>query len=139
MLDGDIVRTHLSKGLGFSKEDRSINARRIGQVASEIVKHNGIVICANIAPYEEDRIYNRKLISQYGKYVEVYIDTSLEKCETRDVKGLYKLARNSDLKNFTGIDDPFEEPTKYDIKICGTSLTNINNNINTIINYLSNL
>lgn len=137
ILDGDIVRTHLSKGLGFSKKDRSINARRIGYVASEIVKHNGIVICANIAPYEEDRLYNRQLISQYGKYVEVYIDTSIENCESRDVKGLYKLARNGDLKNFTGIDDPFEEPKTYDIKISGSNSTNINNNINTIIDYIN--
>src|SRR5690606_26919569 len=93
ILDGDIIRKNLSRGLTFSKEDRSINIRRIGYVASEIVKHNGIVICANIAPYQKDRDYNRKIISKYGGYYEVFVNTSLEICEIRDVKGLYKLAR----------------------------------------------
>jgi len=111
LLDADIIRTHLSKGLGFSKEDRSMNVRRIGYVASEIVKHGGIVIVANIAPYEEDRQYNRNLISEYGKYIEFFVDTPIEVCEERDVKGLYKSARNGTIKNFTGISDPFEIPT----------------------------
>jgi sulfate adenylyltransferase len=111
LLDADIIRTHLSKGLGFSKEYRSMNVRRIGYVASEIVKHGGIVIVANIAPYEEDRLYNRNLISEYGKYIEFYVDTPIEICEERDIKGLYKLARQGILKNFTGISDPFEIPT----------------------------
>jgi sulfate adenylyltransferase len=111
LLDADIIRTHLSKGLGFSKEDRSMNVRRIGYVASEIVKHGGIVIVANIAPYDEDRLYNRNLISSYGKYIEFYVDTPLEVCEERDVKGLYKSARQGTLKNFTGISDPFEMPS----------------------------
>ena len=110
LLDADIIRTHLSKGLGFSKEDRSMNVRRIGYVAHEIVKHGGIVIVANIAPFEEDRKYNRNLISPYGKYVELYVDTPVEVCEERDVKGLYKAARAGTLKNFTGVSDPFEIP-----------------------------
>lgn len=120
ILDADVIRTHLSKGLGFSREDRSMNVRRIGYVASEIVKHNGIVIVANIAPYEEDRQYNRRLISSYGKYIEVYVKTSLEVCENRDVKGLYKLAREGKIQNFTGINDPFEEPQTSDIIIDGS-------------------
>jgi sulfate adenylyltransferase len=111
LLDADIIRTHLSKGLGFSKEDRSMNVRRIGYVAHEIVKHGGIVIVANIAPFEEDRTFNRNLISPYGKYVELYVDTPVEVCEERDVKGLYKAARAGTLKNFTGVSDPFEIPT----------------------------
>jgi sulfate adenylyltransferase len=111
ILDADEVRTHLSKGLGFSKEDRSTNVRRIGYVASEIVRHGGTVLVANIAPYQEDRDYNRKLISTYGKYVEVFVDTSIDICEYRDVKGLYKAARAGTLKNFTGVSDPFECPT----------------------------
>jgi len=110
LLDADEIRTHLSKGLGFSKEDRSMNVRRIGYVASEIVKHGGIVLVANIAPFKEDRDYNRRLVSQYGKYIEVFVDTSLEVCESRDVKGLYKLARAGKITQFTGISDPYEAP-----------------------------
>lgn len=114
ILDGDVVRTHLSKGLSFSKEDRSTNVRRIGYVAMEIVKHGGIVICANIAPYEDDRQINRDLISSVGTYIEILMDTSLNVCETRDVKGLYRLARKGVIKNLTGIDDPFERPIHPD-------------------------
>ena len=117
LLDGDIIRKNLSKGLGFSREDRSTNVRRIGYVASEIVKHNGIVICANIAPYEEDRTYNRHLITNHGHYIEVFMDTPLAVCEDRDVKGLYALARNGVLKEFTGISDPFNKPLLSDITI----------------------
>ena len=111
LLDADVIRTHLSKGLGFSKEDRSMNVRRIGYVASEIVRHGGIVIVANIAPFAEDRAFNRCLISQHGRYVEIFCDTSLETCANRDVKGLYKAAFAGTLKNFTGVSDPFESPT----------------------------
>ncbi len=105
ILDGDAVRLNLSKGLGFSKADRSTNVRRIGYVASEIVKHGGLVICANIAPYDDDRLFNRQLISQHGRYIEVFVNTSLTTCEQRDVKGLYKLAREGKMKGMTGIDD----------------------------------
>ena len=111
VLDADEIRTHLSKGLGFSREDRSTNVRRIGYVASEIVRHGGIVLVANIAPFEEDRAVNRRLVSQYGVYQEVFVDTTLETCEARDVKGLYKAARAGTIKQFTGISDPFETPT----------------------------
>jgi sulfate adenylyltransferase len=117
LLDGDIVRTHLSSELGFSKEHRSINVRRIGYVASEITKNGGIAICAPIAPYEKDREYNRKLISKLGGYIEIHISTSLEKCEERDVKGLYKLAREGKLKEFTGISDPYENPSNAELVI----------------------
>jgi sulfate adenylyltransferase len=111
VLDADIIRTHLSKGLGFSKADRSMNVRRIGYVASEIVRHGGIVVVANIAPFEEDRAYNKALISAVGTYVEFFVDTPVEVCEARDVKGLYKAARAGTLANFTGVSDPFERPT----------------------------
>ena len=110
LLDADEIRTHLSKGLGFSKEDRSMNVRRIGYVASEIVRHGGIVLVANIAPYEEDRLFNKTLISQYGTYLEVFVDTSLDECEKRDVKGLYAAARAGKITQFTGISDPYERP-----------------------------
>ena len=117
LLDGDIIRTHLSSELGFSKEHRSINVKRIGYVASEITKNGGIAVCAPIAPYERDRNYNRKLISKLGGYIEVHVATSLEKCEERDVKGLYKLAREGKLKEFTGISDPYEDPINPELKI----------------------
>ncbi len=118
ILDGDIVRQHLSKGLGFSKDDRSTNVRRIGFVASEIVRHGGTVICANIAPYEADRLANRAQIeSGGGTYKEIWVNTPLEVCEQRDAKGLYKLAREGKIKQFTGISDPFEIPTLVDFTI----------------------
>ena len=135
LLDADVIRMNLSKGLGFSKEDRSMNVRRIGYVASEIVKHGGIVICANIAPYDEDRLYNRKLISMYGKYIEVYMRTSLECCIKRDTKGLYRAAIEGKVKNFTGISDPFEEPTKSDLILDGE--VDLESNLNHIISRLN--
>ena len=118
ILDGDIIRQELSKGLGFSKEDRSTNVRRIGYLAYEIVKHGGTVICANIAPYDEDRLYNRNRIENIGgKYIEIFVNTSLEVCEKRDVKNLYKLARKGIIKQFTGISDNFDLPSKVDFTI----------------------
>ncbi len=137
ILDGDVVRLHLSKGLGFSKEDRSINVQRIGYVASEVVKHNGIAICANIAPYQEDREINRKTIEEYGTYLEIFVDTKLEICEQRDIKGLYKLARKGIIKNFTGISDPFERPKNPTLVIDGSIA--IESNMEIIIDKLKEL
>ena len=117
LLDGDIVRTHLSSELGFSKEHRSLNVQRIGFVASEITKNGGIAICAPIAPYEHDRKINRELISKVGSFIEIFVNTSLEKCEERDSKGLYKLAREGKIKEFTGISDPYEVPKSPDIVV----------------------
>ncbi len=135
LLDGDVVRTHLSKGLGFSKEDRSINVRRIGYVASEITKHRGIAICAPIAPYEADRQYNRQLISSFGGYIEVFVDTPLEVCEQRDVKGLYAKARAGLIKGFTGIDDPYEPPSNPEI-VCRTTEETVEQCVEKILDYL---
>ncbi|MCH8328375.1 MAG: bifunctional sulfate adenylyltransferase/adenylylsulfate kinase, partial [Candidatus Marinimicrobia bacterium] len=117
LLDGDMVRTHLSSELGFSKEHRSINIRRIGFVASEITKNGGIAVCAPIAPYTVDRQFNRDLISALGGYIEVHVSTPLSVCEARDVKGLYAKARQGIIKQFTGIDDPYEEPVDAEIVI----------------------
>ena len=117
LLDGDIVRTHLSSELGFSKEHRSLNVRRIGFVASEITKNGGIAICAPIAPYRLDRQFNRGMIDPLGGYIEVFVNTPLEVCEQRDVKGLYAKARKGLLKQFTGIDDPYEKPEHAEIVI----------------------
>ncbi len=136
MLDADIVRTNLSKGLGFSRDDRSTNVRRIGYVCSEIVKHGGIAIVANIAPYEDDRKYNRGIIEGAGgTYVECFVDTTLEKCEERDIKGLYALARKGIIKEFTGISDPYEIPVNPEIVIDGEM--NLDIIIDKIIDWLN--
>ena len=110
LLDGDVVRQNLSSELGFSKEHRDINIRRIGYVASEITKNGGIALCAPIAPYEKTRKSIRNEIEHYGAYIEVYVATSVEECEKRDRKGLYKLAREGKIKEFTGISDPYNVP-----------------------------
>jgi sulfate adenylyltransferase len=138
LLDADVVRLNLSKGLGFSKEDRSTNVRRIGYVASEIVNNGGIVICANIAPYEADRQANRKLISSKGRYIEVYMKTSLECCIRRDVKGLYKLALEGKVQNFTGVSDPFEEPLTADLVLDGDDMNmEIGENVEKILKLIN--
>lgn len=117
ILDGDVVRNNLSKGLGFSKEDRDTNIARIGFVANEITKHRGIAICSAIAPFEQARQQNRKLISSNGNYIEVYISTPAEVCKQRDVKGLYKMASVGKLKGLTGFDDSYEVPSNPEITI----------------------
>lgn len=114
-LDGDVIRTHLSKGLGFSKEDRDTNIERIGFVASEITKHRGLVICAAIAPYKSARIKNRKMINRHGEYIEVHVATPVEECKRRDVKGLYAKAERGEIQNFTGVNDPYEAPERPEI------------------------
>ncbi|PRX37592.1 sulfate adenylyltransferase [Meinhardsimonia xiamenensis] len=117
LLDGDVVRKHLSSELGFSKEHRDLNIRRIGFVASEITKNGGIAICAPIAPYAATRRAVREMIEQYGAFVEVHVATSLEECERRDRKGLYKLAREGKIKEFTGISDPYEVPENPELRV----------------------
>ncbi|MBP9183968.1 MAG: bifunctional sulfate adenylyltransferase/adenylylsulfate kinase [Fuscovulum sp.] len=117
LLDGDVVRKHLSSELGFSKEHRDINIKRIGYVASEITKNGGIAICAPIAPYTATRRAVREMIEAYGAFVEVHVATSIEECERRDRKGLYKLAREGKIKEFTGISDPYEMPTKAELVV----------------------
>lgn len=107
LLDGDVVRTNLSKGLGFSKEDRDANIKRIGFVAHLLTRNEVIAIASAISPYREVRDYNRKMI---GNFVEVYVKCSVEECERRDVKGLFKKARAGEITGFTGVDDPYEEP-----------------------------
>jgi len=121
LLDGDIVRQHLSSELGFSKEHRNINIQRIAYVASEITKHSGIAICAPIAPYTAQRDSARKLVEPFGTFIEVYVSTSFEVCEDRDVKGLYAKARKGLIKGFTGLDDPYEAPTNPEIEVDGSS------------------
>jgi sulfate adenylyltransferase len=117
LLDGDIVRKNLSSELGFSKEHRDLNIRRIGYVASEITKNGGIAICAPIAPYATTRRAVREDIEQYGAFVEVHVATSIDECERRDRKGLYKLAREGKIKEFTGISDPYDVPETPELKL----------------------
>ena len=113
-MDGDIVRTHLSKGLGFSAEDRDTNIRRIGYVASEIVRHGGVAVCAAVSPYRATRDDVRNMVG-VDHFIEVFVDTPLSVCEDRDVKGMYAKARRGEIKNFTGIDDPYEPPENPEI------------------------
>ena len=123
LLDGDIVRRHLSSQLGFSKEHRDINVRRIGFVASEITKNRGIAICAPIAPYARTRGDVRQAVYQYGGFIEVHVATPLEICEKRDRKGVYAKARAGLIKGFTGVDDPYEAPETPEVRVDMTHLT----------------
>ncbi len=116
-LDGDTVRTHLSKGLGFSKEDRDTNIERIGWVASRLTRQGGAVITAAISPYDETRRQARAMVEEWGPFVEVFVQASVEECARRDVKGLYEKAFRGEIKGFTGVDDPYEVPTDAEIVI----------------------
>ena len=117
LLDGDLVRKNLSSELGFSKEHRDLNIRRIGYVASEITKNGGIAICAPIAPYATTRRAVREDVEQFGAFIEVHVATSIEECERRDRKGLYKLAREGKIKEFTGISDPYDMPANPELRL----------------------
>ena len=114
-LDGDTVRTHLSKGLGFSKEDRDAHVERLGWVASRITRHGGVVIVAAISPYEQARRNARTLVEEHGPFVEVHVDCSVEECARRDVKGLYEKAFRGEIAEFTGVSDPYEAPTSPEL------------------------
>jgi sulfate adenylyltransferase len=134
LLDGDVVRNNLSRGLGFSKEDRDANIRRIGFVAAEIVKHQGTVVCAAVSPYRATRNDVRSLIGA-ERFVEVFVNTPIEECERRDVKGMYRKARLGELKNFTGIDDPYEQPLSPELEL-DTLTHSAEENAHLIIAYL---
>ena len=122
VLDGDVVRTHLSSELTFSREHRDLNIRRIGWVAGEVVKHGGTVVVAAIAPYEAAREEARALVEKQGRFVLVHLSTPLEVCEQRDVKGLYARARAGEIPEFTGVSDPYEPPARAEVEI-DTSVT----------------
>jgi adenylyl-sulfate kinase len=114
-LDGDTVRTHLTKGLGFSKEDRDTNIERIGWVASRITRHGGAAIVAAISPYAETRAKARQMIEEFGPMVEVFVGASVEECTRRDTKGLYEKALRGEIKEFTGVSDPYEQPEQPEL------------------------
>lgn len=134
VLDGDIVRTHLSRGLGFSKEDRDANIRRIGFVAGEIVRHHGAVVCAAISPYRSTRNDVRNMIGN-DNFIEVFVDTPLAECERRDTKGLYAKARKGEMPEFTGIDSPYEPPLSPEL-VVETVNTSAAENAYKILDYL---
>lgn len=116
VLDGDIVRTHLSKGLGFSREDRDTNVRRIGFVAGEVVRHGGIVVAAVVSPYRATRDEVRRMLPA-GTFLEVFVDTPIDVCEARDVKGWYAKARSGEITGLTGVDDPYEPPLDPELRL----------------------
>jgi adenylyl-sulfate kinase len=134
-LDGDIVRNGLCKDLSFSKEDREENIRRIGHVAHQMVQADLIVLCAFISPFRESRDNVRKLFND-GEFIEVFVDTPLEVCEQRDVKGLYKKARAGELLEFTGIDSPYEKPLKPEVHIKMISGKSLEDAVQDIMNHL---
>jgi len=137
VLDGDHVRQLLSSGLGFSKDDRILNIKRIGYVSSLIVKTGGIVIAAPIAPHSEARDWVRSTVKECGGFFETHLSTPIETCEERDRKGLYKRARSGQLKGFTGIDDPYELPENPEIRI-DTAASSIAMSVDTIVENLKN-
>ncbi|HEX5386491.1 MAG TPA: bifunctional sulfate adenylyltransferase/adenylylsulfate kinase [Gemmatimonadales bacterium] len=134
VLDGDVVRTMLSKGLGFSREDRDLNIRRIAFVAAEVARHGGLVVCAAVSPYRATRDEARALVGA-DRFVEVFVDTPLEECERRDVKGIYAQARRGEIKNFTGISDPYEPPLRPELTLSTTDATP-EENARAILEYL---
>ena len=122
-LDGDVVRTHLSKGLGFSKEDRDTNIGRIGWVASRFTRAGVVTLVSAISPYIETRAAARVMVEEFGPFIEVFVDTSVEECANRDVKGLYAKAFSGEIKEFTGVSDPYEAPPSPDVHLATETLT----------------
>lgn len=122
VLDGDAVRMHLSRGLGFSREDRDTNVRRIGYVASEVVRHGGLAVAAVVSPYRQTRDEVRAMVGS-DSFVEAFVDTPIEVCEERDVKGLYARARAGEVPSFTGVDDPYEPPLHAELVLHTTETT----------------
>lgn len=133
VLDGDVVRTHLSKGLGFSREDRDTNILRIGWVCEILTRNNVAAIAAAISPYRNTRDQVRSMVGE--NFIEVYVSAPLEACEARDVKGLYKKARAGEIKQFTGIDDPYEPPLNPEV-VCPTHEESVEQSVDRILDYL---
>ena len=134
VLDGDVVRTHLSKGLGFSREDRDTNIHRIGYVAAEIARHGGAVVCAAVSPYRAARNRCRTMVGP-DRFIEVFVDTPIEVCEQRDIKGLYAKARRGEVKGFTGVDDPYEAPHNPEL-VLDTVKQDVEENARRILGHL---
>lgn len=135
LLDGDVVRQHLSSELSYSREHRDLNIVRIAFVAAEITRHGGIAICAAIAPYRDARRRARAMIQACGGFVEVYVSTPLEVCEARDPKGMYAKARNGLIKHFTGVSDPYQTPEYPEIEI-DTRAHTASEAVGSVVDYL---
>ncbi len=133
LLDGDVVRTHLTQGLGYSKEDRDTNVRRVGYVAAEIVRHGGLVVCALVSPYRQTRAEVREMVGE--GYIEVFVDTPLKVVEARDVKGWYAKARAGEVTEFTGVSDPYEPPLDPELWLL-TEETTPQANAQLVVEYL---
>jgi len=133
VLDGDVVRTHLTRGLGFSKEDRDTNVKRVGYVAAEIVRHGGLVVAALVSPYRDTRAEVREMVGE--GYIEVFVDTPLDVVEARDVKGWYAKARAGEVKEFTGVSDPYEPPLDPELTLL-TADTTPKANAQLVVEYL---
>src|SRR3954462_8758898 len=138
VLDGDVVRTHLSSELSFSREHRDLNIRRIGFVAGEVVKAGGTVVVAAIAPFEAAREEARKLVEEHGRFLLVHVSTPLEVVEQRDVKGLYQKARAGEIPQFTGISDPYEPPARAELTI-DTSVTPLEESVSLIVSTMDDV
>ena len=138
MLDGDIVRTHLSRGLGFSRDDRDENVRRVGFVAAQIVRHGGLVVCALVSPYRSTRDEVRATVDDTGgagSFVEIYVDTPLDVVTQRDVKGLYAASQRGEVERMTGVADPYEPPFSPELRL-ETVGRSVEQNASTIVDYL---
>jgi adenylylsulfate kinase len=138
LLDGDVVRTHLTRGLGFSKEDRDTNVLRIGWVCQLLVKHGAAAITAAISPYRDTRDQVRAMVEQAGgagSFIEVHVNASVEECARRDVKGLYAKAINGDIPQFTGVSDPYEAPTRAEI-VLDTERESLDQSAGKVLDYL---
>lgn len=134
VLDGDVVRTHLSKGLGFDREDRDTNVRRVGYFAAEVVRHGGLVVAALVSPYRQTRGEVREMVGE-GRFIEVFVDTPLSVVEERDVKGWYAKARAGEVKEFTGVSDPYEPPESPELTLQTTDTTP-SDNAQSVLEYL---
>ncbi len=138
MLDGDVVRTHLSKGLGFSREDRDENVRRVGFVAAEVVRHGGLVVCSLVSPYRSTRGEVRDMVDTAGgpgSFIEVYVDTPLDEVMRRDVKGLYAASQRGEVEKMTGVADPYEPPESPELRLI-TVDRSVADNVGEIVAYL---
>jgi sulfate adenylyltransferase len=138
VLDGDVVRTHLSRGLGFSREDRDENVRRVGFVAAEIVRHGGLVVCSLVSPYRSTRDEARAMVDEAGgpaSFIEVFVDTPLDEVMRRDVKGLYAASSRGEVEKMTGVADPYEPPLSPDVWLT-TVDRSVDDNVAAVLEFL---
>ena len=139
VLDGDVVRTHISRGLGFSREDRDVQVRRVGFVAAEIVRHGGLVVCSLISPYRATRNEVREMVDAVGgpgSFIEIFVDTPLDEVMRRDIKGWYAASQRGEVEKMTGVDDPYEPPESPELRLSTVGRT-VDENVATVLDYLA--